>query len=44
MHQDKPEWWGKMREKRGVACPEGIEPPTVCLEGRCSIQLSYGQM
>jgi hypothetical protein len=27
-----------------VACPEGIEPPTTCLEGRCSIQLSYGQI
>jgi hypothetical protein len=26
-----------------VACPEGLEPPTCCLEGNCSIQLSYGQ-
>ena len=22
--------------------PEGLEPPTLCFEGRCSIQLSYG--
>jgi hypothetical protein len=27
-----------------VACPEGLEPPTCCLEGSCSIQLSYGQI
>ena len=26
-----------------VVCPEGLEPPTCCLEGNCSIQLSYGQ-
>jgi hypothetical protein len=26
-----------------MVCPEGIEPPTTCLEGKCSIQLSYGQ-
>ena len=24
-----------------MACPEGLEPPTYCLEGNCSIQLSY---
>ena len=24
-----------------VAIARGFEPPTVCLEGRCSIQLSY---
>src|ERR1700732_1678712 len=26
-----------------VARPEGLEPPTLCFEGRCSIQLSYGR-
>ena len=27
-----------------MVCPEGLEPPTCCLEGNCSIQLSYGQL
>ena len=27
-----------------MACPEGLEPPTYCLEGNCSIRLSYGQL
>ncbi len=27
-----------------LACPDGLEPPTCCLEGSCSIQLSYGQL
>jgi hypothetical protein len=27
-----------------VARPEGIEPPTLCLEGRRSIRLSYGRV
>ena len=30
------------RWKRNVAYPEGFEPPTYCLEGSCSIRLSYG--
>ena len=25
-----------------MAAPEGLEPSTRCLEGSCSIQLSYG--
>ena len=25
-----------------IVIPLGLEPKTVCLEGRCSIQLSYG--
>ena len=28
---------------RKMVYPEGIEPTTLGLEGRCSIQLSYGQ-
>jgi transposase-like protein len=28
--------------RRELASPEGLEPPTSDLEGRCSIQLSYG--
>ena len=27
-----------------MARPEGLEPPTLCSEGRCSIQLSYGRI
>ena len=29
-------------QKSGLATPAGLEPATLCLEGRCSIQLSYG--
>ena len=29
------------RLKGGLARQEGLEPPTYCLEGSCSIQLSY---
>lgn len=27
-----------------MARPEGFEPPTTSLEGRCSIRLSYGRI
>ena len=33
-----------MKEKEKVARPEGFEPPTLCLEGRRSIHLSYGRV
>src|SRR5229473_1824111 len=32
-----------MRTGIRMARPEGIEPPTLCLEGRRSIRLSYGR-
>jgi hypothetical protein len=28
---------------KGVVRPAGLEPATLCLEGRCSIHLSYGR-
>ena len=33
---------GRIEARQQVASPEGLEPPTSDLEGRCSIQLSYG--
>ena len=33
----------KLSSRFQMARPEGLEPPTLGLEGRCSIQLSYGR-
>jgi hypothetical protein len=30
--------------RKKMARPEGFEPPTLCLEGRRSFQLSYGRV
>ena len=32
------------RTLKMMARPEGFEPPTLCLEGRRSFQLSYGRV
>ncbi len=34
-------FWDALSPK--MARPLGFEPKTLCLEGRCSIQLSYGR-
>ena len=34
------ETWSNMSNT--LAIPAGLEPATLCLEGRCSIRLSYG--
>lgn len=33
---------GGPARKADLASPAGLEPATLCLEGRCSIHLSYG--
>jgi hypothetical protein len=34
----------KSKSLKNMARPEGFEPPTLCLEGRRSFQLSYGRV
>lgn len=38
----KPYWRRFHTSDEKLAIPAGFEPATLCLEGRCSIQLSYG--
>ncbi len=38
----KPIIYAPISSKLGEVIPSGLEPETYCLEGSCSIQLSYG--
>ncbi len=38
-----PDSYNGFNGRRKMARPAGIEPATHCLEGSCSIQLSYGR-
>ena len=34
----------QLRHRHHIMRPKGLEPPAHCLEGSCSIQLSYGRL
>jgi hypothetical protein len=34
--------YGRLEAMEIVVVPTGLEPVTLCLEGKCSIHLSYG--
>ena len=34
----------QLRHRHHIMRPKGLEPPAHCLEGSCSIQLSYGRI